>query len=170
MKSTWTFSNKVRQKVLFIVMLLSPYYVLANQEATNCSICGTWRLISVTNLDQITGQKTYPYGEHPQGNLNYLPDGHMAVIIVSSNRVMPKTMYATPEEAAQLYSDMTSYSGTYTIENNAIIHHVAVAWNPRWMNTEQTRYYKLNGNQLILTMYKQLENKKIRSTLIWEKQ
>lgn len=152
-----------------VSLLIHGAITFAETRVDNCLICGTWQLMSVTDVNQLTHQKTYPYGQHPQGYLNYLPNGHMAVILVRNDRPVPKTQHAPPQEAAQLYSTMTSYAGTYTIKNNIITHHIAVAWNPLWVNTDQQRYYELKNNYLTLTIMKKVNNQSIYSILVWKK-
>ncbi|NNM59469.1 MAG: lipocalin-like domain-containing protein [Legionellales bacterium] len=158
-------------RISFVVaVVMSPSLVLANQASTQVNpICGTWKLLSVMDVDLGTHQAFQPYGRHPQGYLNYLPDGHMAVIMVSGDRLTPSKTTVTAQEAAKLYSQMTSYSGTYTLKSNQIIHHVEVAWNPRWTGSDQVRDYKIQGNHLTLTMNLKIKKEAIHSILVWER-
>jgi hypothetical protein len=45
---------------------------------------------------------------------------------------------------------MLSYAGAYTVEGDVITHHVDISWNESFTGSEQKRYFKLDGNRLIL--------------------
>ena len=46
---------------------------------------------------------------------------------------------------------MFAYAGRYTVQSDAVIHHVEVSWNESWMNTDQIRLFDVSGNTLTLT-------------------
>ncbi len=59
---------------------------------------------------------------------------------------------ATAEEKASAWSGYFGYFGTYTIDEKAasVTHHIEGSWFPNLVGTEQVRYFRLMGNQLIL--------------------
>lgn len=158
-----------------LITILSFFLFLlfhsAQSQVIEQGLIGTWKLISMTNENLITGVKSDDYGPNPLGYLNYSPNGRMMVIIVKKNRKKPAGNIATPDEAAMLLNTMTSYSGTYTVDKNKIIHHIDVSWNPSWSGTNQIRFYKLEGRRLILTMPPFIDPVlgKITVHLVWEK-
>ena len=46
---------------------------------------------------------------------------------------------------------MTAYSGQYRLEGDKWITAVDVAWNPGWIGTDQVRFYKLDGDRLVVS-------------------
>jgi hypothetical protein len=152
------------------IFIFLPFYSAQSQVIEN-GLIGTWKLISVTNENLITGVKTDDYGPHPMGYLNYSSNGRMMVIIVKKDRKKPAGKITTPDEAAILLNTMTSYAGTYTVNKNQIVHHIDVSWNPSWADTNQIRYYKLEGRRLTLTMapFTDPVLGKITVHLVWEK-
>jgi hypothetical protein len=123
---------------------LSPT-ALANSNP----LLGTWKLKShVVVID--TGEKSYPYGEHPTGYLSYSADGRMQVIGTADGRVVPLHPAPTDEEQVTLHKTMFAYAGTYSVEPGKVIHHVDISWNQVWNGTDQVRFYEVNGATLTL--------------------
>ena len=48
---------------------------------------------------------------------------------------------------------MIAYTGSYRLEEDRWITLVDVAWNPSWVGTEQTRFYRVEADQLIVTRH-----------------
>jgi ABC-type Fe3+ transport system substrate-binding protein len=44
-----------------------------------------------------------------------------------------------------------AYTGMYRLEGDKWLTKVDVAWNPEWVGTEQTRFFKLDGDRLHVT-------------------
>jgi hypothetical protein len=109
---------------------------------------GTWRLIAATSEDISTGQKTSIHGR--RGFINYGSDGRVYAILVDSDRKKPVGDIASAAEAEALFRSMVAYSGTYSIEDNYLVHHVDTSWNEAWTGTDQVRKYKFDGEHLIL--------------------
>ena len=155
--------------MLFIFIFL-PAYAAQSQHIEN-KLIGTWKLVSITNENLLTGKKADDYGPNPIGYLNYSLNGRMMVIITKKDRKKPVSKITTPDEALRLLNTMTSYAGTYTVNKNQIVHHIDVAWNPSWIGTNQVRFYKLEGKRLTLTMAPFIDPVlgKITIHLVWEK-
>ena len=49
-----------------------------------------------------------------------------------------------------LYKTMIAYGGTYTVDNEKVVHHVDISWNGAYTGTQQVRFYKLDGDTLTL--------------------
>jgi hypothetical protein len=94
-------------------------------------------------------------GKEPTGFAIFTPDGRAMFVITGTGRMPAKTV----EERADLLNTLVAYTGRYRIEGDRWITKVEVAWNPEWVGTEQTRFFKLNGNRLqVLTTWRIMPN------------
>jgi hypothetical protein len=60
----------------------------------------------------------------------------------------------TAQERADLLNSLIAYSGMYRLEGDKWITKVDVAWSPEFVGTEQTRFFRLEGNRLhVLTTW-----------------
>lgn len=134
------------------------------------SVLGAWKLLSFTREDAVSGETTRPWGENPLGYLMYLPDGHMSAVLTSEGR---KSVPPTDEkQVAQLFSNMSAYAGTYTVEGDTVVHHVEVAWLPNWVGSDQPRQAKLEGDTLAIRtqpIRNRLEGKDYVYILVWKR-
>lgn len=65
----------------------------------------------------------------------------------------------TVQERADLLGSLVAYTGTYRLEGDKWITKVEVAWNPEWVGTEQTRFFKVDGDRLqVLTTWRVMPN------------
>src|SRR6266849_131555 len=118
--------------------------------ASGNPLLGTWKLKSYV-ITTGTGEKSMPYGEHPNGYLVYFAAGRMQVLGTASERLVPFGLAMTDEEHAALHKTMFAYGGTYSVEAGKVTHHVDISWNEVWSGTDQVRFYEVNGNTLTLT-------------------
>jgi hypothetical protein len=60
---------------------------------------------------------------------------------------------AANAELRAVFADYGSYFGTFTIDPAAqtVRHHVRGAWYPNWTGHDQVRYFKFDGNRLLLS-------------------
>ncbi len=98
-----------------------------------------------------SGQRSWPYGNHPDGYLGYFPDGRMYAIVVAADRPKPRGLVPTGEENIKLHGSMFAYAGTYTTDGHKVVHHVDISWNQFWTGTDLVRFYKLDGDTLTIT-------------------
>jgi len=143
-----------------------------NADAVKHKFVGTWKLISYVREEIPSGIKTETMGPHPSGYLIYTAGGRMMAIFTSTDRHKPAVADPTPRESEELYKSLVSYTGTYTVQADKIIHHVDVSWNETWTGTEQTRFYKFDGDRLSLATTPSLdpvEGKMSVRTLVWER-
>lgn len=136
------------------------------------SFVGTWKLIDFKCIqsEQIVD---YPLGKNPQGYLIYTKKGYMCASIMKGNRL---NLGLSIEEIQdfknigfrlkllanamkyikaalnylQAAKNYISYSGTYEIVNDKVIHHVTVSLVPDWIGTDLERTFEFAENQLIL--------------------
>jgi maltose alpha-D-glucosyltransferase/alpha-amylase len=114
-------------------------------------LLGTWQLQSLVSEVIATGQRSSPFGDHPDGYLSYSPDGRMYSIVVTENRAKPRNAEATDEEKLKLQDSMIAYGGTYTVSGKAVLYDVDISWNQSWTDTHQLRFYKLDDDTMTLT-------------------
>jgi hypothetical protein len=46
---------------------------------------------------------------------------------------------------------MLAYAGTYSLNDDHLVHHSDVSWNQTWTGSDQVRFFKLNGSTLEIT-------------------
>ncbi len=143
---------------------------------TDNPFLGTWRLISWENRDA-GGQLGYPIGPDALGYITYTADGYIFAQIMAAGRATLATQNpfggADAEAAAAARSHM-SYCGKYEVrtggENDEVVHRVAISDFPNWVGGEQLRFYKFEGEKLILSAPPfQTQKGEITTFLIWER-
>jgi hypothetical protein len=95
-----------------------------------------------------TGEVRDALGKNPRGYINYAPDDRVMVLVLSEDRVTPTALVPTPEEKIRLYDTMFAYAGTYTVENDRVVHHLDMSWNKTWEGTKQVRFIETDGRTL----------------------
>jgi len=113
---------------------------------------GTWKLVSfeMRSDDQVT----YPLGKDPVGYLMYSHEGYMAASLMASKRQRFSSMdilKATTEEIVAAYDTYVAYCGKYEVTEDKVTHLVEVSLFPNWVGGKQERFYKLEGDELILS-------------------
>jgi hypothetical protein len=142
-----------------------------SQLNTHNSLVGTWKLKSY-QLVGSRGRIRYPYGTDAIGYILYGADGYMAVSIMSANRqpfAGTDILRRTTEEAAEATRTYLSYSGSYEVFSDRVIHHVEVSFFPNWAGTAQERFYLLNGDRLELSTAPLSRQDLPRACLVWER-
>ena len=73
-------------------------------------------------------------------------------ILTRSDRAPPKE----DADGAALFKSMMAYTGNFRIEGkDKFITDVDLAWHPGWNGTEQTRFFKVEGDTLSITTAQQ---------------
>ena len=116
-------------------------------EAQN-SLSGTWRLISYSDFDSVTGKWTQPYGEHPRGYFTYTESG-IVNLNVSSDPPFNISQDFTKKHVRPLSEFLDNYAfgyfGTYTLDvkNGKVISDLVYG-------TDQHRMFRLKGDTLFI--------------------
>jgi hypothetical protein len=160
-------------KSLAVVLLLAVSSV-AQSAPTVAQLVGTWKLVSIE--DTLTNGTVGPsaqLGPHPRGFIMYEPDGYMCATIVNSDRSDWKDR-RNPSDAEKIlyYNTLIAYCGSYELDssNSTVTHHPEVAWTPSYVGSTQTRPFKLEGNQLVITVTKGFTDPSIaKRVLVWQK-
>lgn len=115
------------------------------------ALLGTWRMLSWTRKVVASGEVTDAMGAEPVGFLSYQADDRMMALVVSRSRPVPQGTTLTNDEKAALFDSMLAYSGSYTVENGRVTHHVDASWNPLWAGAELIRPYSISGDRLVIS-------------------
>ena len=136
---------------VFAACLFAPASFAGDGE----KVVGTWKLVSYEVEVQATGQKGPVMGEKPTGYAVFTQEGRAFFILTGELRE-PAT---NDEERAGLLNTLVAYTGTYRVEGDKWITRVEVAWNPEWVGSEQTRFFKLDGDRLkVLSPWRVMPN------------
>jgi Lipocalin-like domain len=153
-------------------IILHPMNVPKATLAAENPLLGTWKLQSLVFEATATGQRSSPFGDHPDGYLSYSADDRMYAIGVAGDRPKPRDLVPTDEEKVKLQESMFAYAGTYTADGEKVVHHVDVSWNQSWTGTDLVRFYKLDGNTLTITTARAqsaIDGEEGEFILVWEK-
>ncbi len=132
--------------VMFTVLVLS---LATLARADENPLLGTWRLKSFVREVAGTGERYNQLGDHPDGYLNYSPDGRMLVFFVSGDQPRPRNE-PSDEERIKLHKSMLSYGGSYRVSPGKVVHHIDIEWDGRRLGTDQIRFYTIDGDTLSL--------------------
>jgi len=128
-------------------LALAPFLLAAmtaSFAADRNILVGNWRLVSFEREYQATGEREYPMGQTPTGNIAFAPEGRMAVLITGEGRKAP----ATDQDRVGLFNSLVAYTGTYRVDGDKWITTVDVSANPAWVGTEQIRSFRITGDRL----------------------
>ena len=106
------------------------------------NVIGVWKLVSHDIEVRATGQKESAYGRSPTGYAIFTAEGRVMFVLTGEGRKPAQTV----QDRADLLDSLTAYTGMYRLEGDKRTTKVDVAWNPAWVGTEQTRFFKLDGN------------------------
>ena len=128
------------------LLFLAPAVALAQDSP----VIGTWKLKTFVREVSGTNERYNQLGDNPNGYIGYSRDGRMYAILVAGSRAKPQVGSQSDEERLQLYKTMIAYGGTYTVDNEKVVHLVDISWNGSYTGTRQVRFYKLDGDTLTL--------------------
>lgn len=101
------------------------------------SVIGTWKLKTFVREVSGTNERYNQLGDNPNGYIGYSRDGRMYAILVAGDRAKPQIGVQTDVERLALYKTMIAYGGTYTVDNEKVVHHVDISWNGAYTGTQQ---------------------------------
>jgi len=110
---------------------------MAQDADIKSKFLGTWKLVDVDREIADSGEKL-DQGVVQTGFICYTAEPRMMVIIRRSR----------PGQPGQ---EITSYAGPWTIEGDAVIHHVEMATRESWVGTDQVRGFAFEEDRLILS-------------------
>lgn len=136
---------------------------------------GNWRLLAVETLRDNGEVSTAWMGDKPVGLITYQPNGLMSVQIMRD----PRPVFAsgsrasgTPDELRKAFFGYYAYWGTYVVHatDNSVSHQIAASLYPEEVGTVYTRFFKLDGQRLVLTAAPiTYDGRQIVNRLTWER-
>lgn len=119
------------------------------------ALVGSWALerFEVVLAD---GTSVFPMGDDARGRLMYGADGRMSATLSTADRpalsVPRLEAYgkAPADEKAAAFDSYMSYVGRFTVEDDAVLHHVELASVPNIVGVTQRRDASLHGDVLLL--------------------
>ena len=101
------------------------------------SLIGAWSLVFAHHINDETGDKTNYLGDEPQGYLIFQAGRSFAFLRLPPNQGAPAGFLA--------------YSGPCKVTPETFITSIDMASRNDWVGTQQTRLYKLAGDELDVT-------------------
>ena len=113
-------------------------------------LIGTWKIESceARYLDGRIGP--HPVGEGARGYILYNPDGYMSLEIMAERRLPfneQDPFAATEEEYLSAYRSHLSYSGTFAIRGEEIIHAIEVSSYPNFIGECINRHVRIEEDR-----------------------
>jgi hypothetical protein len=114
-------------------------------------------------------------GESVSGLLVYDAGGNISAHVTKNDRpffAAKDPARATDAELRTAFEDYGSYFGTYIVDQatQTVTHHVCGAWYPNWIGHDQVRYFKFDGNRLLLSTPPMMwDGESLEHVLTWER-
>lgn len=116
-------------------------------------LVGTWTLVGWHEQDGDGAVLRHPFGEPPRGRLIYTAGGTMMGMLSAADRPPFASHHlerATEAEKAAAASTFVTYSGTYRVDGDRVVHAVDLSLFPNWVGTDLVRLLTLDGDDLTL--------------------
>ena len=123
--------------LILVLLIASPSF---GQQ----SLVGTYKLVS--QVVEIAGTPTEPYGKAPHGYLVLTPT--RAIMFYTAEK---RKFGTSTEEKAALFDTVAGWSAAYRIDRGKIVFTVDTSWVENWNGKDQVRNWALSGNRLTLT-------------------
>jgi Lipocalin-like domain len=132
------------------IMLLVALAVSATASAE--TLQGRWKLVDAVDLRPDGTIARYPWGRHPVGSI--VVQGGSCILQIMATEVPDFTATdttVTEQMKASLLSTYIAYTGPCTFDDAKGVTTMKVegAWRPDYVGTQQTRYYRFEGNRMI---------------------
>ena len=137
-----------KRAVASIVLCVS---VVSAADVSAETLQGKWKLVAAEDIRSDGSVARRPWGPHPIGFI-VVDGGSCYVQIMSSDVPDFAAAGSSVNERmkASLLSSYIAYTGPCTFDDAAgsTTMKVEAAWRPDYVGTEQTRYYRFEGNRL----------------------
>jgi len=131
---------------------------------------GRWRIVEwVQRYDD--GRERHPFGRNPQGFIQYDDDRMFCFVCSAGRKPLRGTQWEVPEaERAAAYTSCFTYSGTYEVTGDAVLHSVDLSLNPNWVGTIQRRHAELRAGRLVISARMEEGTSEARTAeLVWQR-
>jgi hypothetical protein len=116
-------------------------------QGASPQLAGIWKVLKFELEFQDSGERRDVFGPKPIGWVILTREGRAISYLEAPNRKSAKT----DEERAALYRTLIAYTGRYRVDGDRFITSVDGSWNAAWTGTEQSRFFKLDGDRLSIT-------------------
>lgn len=152
-----------------LAFCLTMFCVASASGEDGDRMLGIWKLETFDVEFQDSGERRTPFGLSPNGYIIFTPEGRMMALLTPEGRKPPQT----DPERAEAFKSMYAYSGTYRFEGDRWITKVDTSWNEAWTGTDQVRYYRFEGEKLVVTSAwaasPNFDGRRVRGILTWVK-
>ncbi|AMB44672.1 lipocalin-like domain-containing protein [Methylobacterium sp. AMS5] len=125
------------------------------RAADGARLTGLWKLVSYEVEVRKDGEKLPVMGAHPTGYAYFTPEKRVFFVLTGEGRKPAET----EAERAALMGTLVSYSGKFRLDGDSWTADLDVAWDPKWVGTQQTRMFTLDGDRLqVLTPWRVMPN------------
>ena len=136
------------------------------------SIIGTWRLHTF-EVESSDGSVNHPHGKDVRGLLILEQGGYMAEMITGNRRratsAIDVNLLADAEKIA-VATDVSANSGRFELQGGMLLFHIEVSLLPALIGVSQERFYRINGNRLLLWMSPvSLGERSLTAKSVWER-
>ncbi len=142
------------KKILPAALMLSSAGLpgFSNQDIQQKDFIGAWELVSVESIAQ-DNTVTYPYGEHPLGEMMIDGEGNYMVEIYTRSRakiVSGSKSSATPEENVMMVKGSNAHYGKFVadVEAKTLTYKPEGAFFPNWEGQELKSTFTLEDGVL----------------------
>ena len=126
------------------------------QKSLKDQLVGTWNLV-IAEITAADGKKTFPFGEHPKGQIVFTADGHFSQVHVSGE--LPKIasgnrLNGTDADNRAIVQGSLAMFGTYTVDEakKTLTFTIVGSTYPNAAGASQTRTIdKLTADEFVNT-------------------
>lgn len=141
-----------------------------SRQIDKVQLLGRWRIVEwVQRYDD--GRERHPFGRDPQGFIQYDDDRMFCFVCSAGRKPLGGTQWDVPQaERAAAYSSCFSYSGTYEVTGDEVLHNVDLSLNPNWVGTIQRRSAQIREGRLVISARMEDGTSEARTAeLIWQR-
>ena len=135
-------------------------------------LVGTWLLVSF-ELRKDNGEIIHPFGKDVAGRITYSAEGFFSAQVMKKDRALFESndqMNGRVEEMMDSFKGVISYFGSYSINDDVIMHHIEESLFPNWKGQSMKRFAKLvNGILELSTEPTTWQGDNSIGMLIWRK-
>jgi hypothetical protein len=147
-------------KTIFAILVFLGAMSAAAQAAQDFPLLGTWNLDTVYREVAGTDERSFPYGDKPEG-----------LLIVTEYRVLALVVPARAAGDTSIPPNFLSFSGPYRADGEGrFVYRLDVTLNPSPKGIDRPRAYKLDGDKLAITVLpgrKRPDGKEEHTVLTW---
>lgn len=122
---------------------------------TQEELLGVWELVYCEGRSA-DGGSFLPYGRSPVGKLIYTADGHLAVVLMNSERSPFRSediSQASTDEIVSAFNSFDAYTGRWSLNHPSgrLEHHIEAGRIPNWVQKTHIRFCQLENGELTLS-------------------